>query len=51
MTRIFPSITPSWDRDDDPDDLEADSVELSDIYDDDGTPEEDDEQSREKARK
>ena len=44
MTRIFPSITPSWDRDDDPDDLEADSVELSDIYDadsDDETPEDD----------
>jgi hypothetical protein len=44
VTRIFPSITPSWDRDDDPDDLEADSVELSDIYDedsDDETPEDD----------
>ena len=44
MTRIFPSITPSWDRDDDPDNLEADSVELSDIYDedsDDETPEDD----------
>ena len=44
MTRIFPSITPSWDRDDDPDDLEADSVELSDIYDedsDDENPEDD----------
>ena len=44
MTRIFPSITLSWDRDDDPDDLEADSVELSDISDadsDDETPEDD----------
>lgn len=50
MTRVFPSIMPSHrDRRDDPEDADADTLELQDMYDE----EESDgaEDTREKARK
>ena len=50
MTRLFPSITPTYrDRRDPPEDADADALELQDMYDDEESDE--DEDTREKARK
>jgi hypothetical protein len=50
MTRVFPSITPTYrDRRDAPEDADADALELQDMYDDEEG--DDAEDPREKARK